>query len=274
MFKYLLFPLMFVAGFANAELYKIYLGTPAGSMSDAQVRKIIPYLEQKTQDTFIVINKPGADQLVAYKEFIEESRTNPNVIYLGGTGTHVSSYILYPDLKLDPLRDTKSLFLLSPIHYSICALQNSNLTGLQDIRGRLNIGSGNGSSALIFDRMKFDSDVHLIPFKDDKSGFVSLMSGDIHAYMCININPLFNANKDKIKTVANFDKQGFVGAIALFVPRNFSDSKTKQLNYLLNQAINDPEIRQWFIDTSGVPAAGGPPESLDRIIRNFRKQLN
>jgi tripartite-type tricarboxylate transporter receptor subunit TctC len=256
---------------ANAELYKIYNGTPAGSLSDAHTRKLALYLEQKTGDTFIVINKPGADQMVAYQTFIEESRTNPNVIYYSGTGTHVSSYILYPNLKLDPLKDTKSLFYLLPVHYYMCAPKDSAIRGLQDIKGKLNVGSSNATTTLIFERMQFDPDVQMIPFIDDKSVFLSLLSNDLPVAMCVSINPLIKANRDRIKVVANFDKF-LIGGVGFHVPANFSDAKLRELNRLLNQAIKDPDIRQFFVDGSGEPA-GGPPEAYDRVIEQFQRSL-
>jgi tripartite-type tricarboxylate transporter receptor subunit TctC len=257
---------------AHAELYKIYNGTPAGSLSDAHARKLAIYLEQKTGDTFIVINRPGADQMVAYQAFIEESKTNPNLMYWSGTGTHVASYILYPNLKLNPLKDTKSLFYLLPVHYYLLAPKDSTVTGLHDVKGKLNIGSSNATTALIFNRMQFDPEVNLIPFKDDQSTFLALLSGEIPLAMGVSINPLIKVNKEKIKVVANFDKF-LIGAVGYHVPLNFPDAKLKEFNQLLNQAIKDPEIRQFFVNGSGEPA-GGPPEAYDRVIEQFQRSLN
>jgi tripartite-type tricarboxylate transporter receptor subunit TctC len=256
---------------AHAETYKIYNGTPAGSLSDSQTRKLANYLEQKSGDTFIVINKPGADQLVAYQAFLEESRTNPNVIYYSGTGTHVASYILYPNLKLDPLKDTKSLFYIMDTHYYICAPKDSNIRGLQDIKGKLNIGSSNATTTLILEQMHFESDVQIIPYKDDKTVFVNLLSGDLPAAMCVSMNPMIRTNKDKIKIVATFDKF-LIGGVGFHVANNFPDAKLKELNRLLNQAIKDPDIYQFFVDNYGTPV-GGAPEVYDHVIEQYQRSL-
>jgi tripartite-type tricarboxylate transporter receptor subunit TctC len=256
---------------ANAEIYKIYNGTPAGSLSDSQTRKLALFLEQKTGDTFVVINRPGADQLVAYQSFIEESRNNPNVIYYSGTGTHVASYILYPNLKLDPLKDTKSLFYLLDTHYYICTPKDSPIRGIQDIKGKLNIGSSNATTTLILEQLNLDPEIQIIPYKDDKTVFLNLLSGDLPAAMCVSMNPLIRVNKDKIKIVANFDKF-LVGGVGFHVPANMPDTKTKELNRLLNQAIKDPEINQFFTDNYGIPV-GGPPEVYDRVIEQYQRSL-
>ena len=111
----------------------------------------------------------------------------------------------------------------------------------------------------------------MIPFKDDKAVFLSLLSNDLPVAMCVSINPLIKANKDRIKVVANFDKF-LIGGVGFHVPANFSDSKLRELNRLLNQAIKDPEIRQFFVEGSGEPA-GGPPEAYDRVIEQFQRSL-
>lgn len=267
----ILFGLFVLTSLSHAETYKIYMGVPAGSLSDNYTRKMAQLLEKETGDNFVVINKPGADQLVGYREFLAESKTNPNVIYHSGTGTHVTSYVLYPDLKLDPLADTKSLFVLSRVHYMVCAPKDSTITGLNDIKGKLNIGSSNATSAMIIRLSNFDPEVQMIPFKDDQEVFVNLLSKTIPVAMCVSINPMIKAHKDTVKVVANFDHL-LIGAVGYHVPKDFSEDKAKRINAAMNKAIQDPEYRAWLIDNTGTPIGGGP-ENYDRILSTFKRNL-
>jgi hypothetical protein len=85
------------------------------------------------------------------------------------------------------------------------------------------------------------------------------------------MNPLIRVNKDRIKIVANFDKF-LVGGVGFHVPLSFSDTKTRELNRLLNLAIKDPEINQFFTDNYGTPV-GGPPEVYDKVIEQYQRSL-
>lgn len=267
----ILFGLLVLTSLSHAETYKIYIGVPAGALSDNYTRKLVQHLERETGDNFVIINKPGADQLVAYREFLAESKTNLNVIYHSGTGTHVTSYVLYPDLKLDPMNDTKSLFVLSRVHYMVCAPKDSSIGGLTDIKGKLNIGSSNATSAMIVKLSNFDPEVQMIPFKDDQEVFVNLLSKTIPVAMCVSINPMIKAHKDTIKVVANFD-HFLIGAVGYHVPKDFPEDKVKKLNAAMNKAIRDAEFNAWLVDNTGTPV-GGSPDAYDRILSTFKRNL-
>lgn len=256
---------------SHAEIYKIYMGVPAGSLSDVYTRKIYDHVSKITGDTFVVINRPGADQLVAYQLFLEESRTNPNVILSSGTSSLVASYVFHADLKLDPLNDTKSLMALLKVHYYLVARADSNINSVKDIRGQLNVGSSNATNSALFTTAKFDPQVQLIPFKGDNELLLALLQKEIDLASVISINPLLYTNKDKIKIVSRFDP--VVGAVGYSVPKNFPDQKLQHINQALNQVIQHPDIKQWFVTTMGSAPVGGTPAEYDAIVTDFKKLL-
>jgi hypothetical protein len=255
----------------QAETYKIYMGVPPGSLSDVYTRKIYDHVAKITGDTFVVINRPGADQLVAYQLFIEESRTNPNVILSSGTSSLVASYVFRPELKLDPLNETKSMFALLKVHYYLVARADSVINSFKDVRGQLNVGSSNATNSALFTTAKFDPQVQLIPFKGDNEIMLSLLQKEIDLASVISINPLLYTNKDKIKIIGKFDP--VVGAVGYSVPKNFSEDKLQQINRALNQVVQHPDIKQWIVVTMGAAPVGGTPAVYNDIINNFKQLL-
>lgn len=248
------------------------MGVPAGSLSDTYTRKLYDHVSKITGDTFVVINKPGADQLIAYQQFIEESKTNPNVIYSSGTSSLVASYALHSELKLKPLTDTQSLFTVLRVHYYIVARTDSPVNSFKDIKGKLNVGSSNATSTTLFNTANFDKQVQMIPFKGDNDLILSLLQREIDLASVISINPLLQTNKDKIKIVGNFNP--VVGAVGYSIPNNFSADHAQSINRALNQVVQHPDIKQWFVTTMGSAPVGGSPADYNAILLNFKKQLS
>lgn len=257
----------------SAETYKVYLGTPPGALSDVYTRKLFDLVHQDTGDVFIILNRPGADQLVAYKEFLEESKVNNNVIYSSGTSSLVASYLNHAELKLDPLQDTKSLFLIMPVEYYLIARQDSSINSINDIRGKINVGSSNSTNATLMRLSNFENSVINIPFKGDNDIILSLLQKEIDIANIISINPLLKIYKDKIKIISKFENIKIVGAVGYTVAKDFPDDRTLKLNHALNTAIHRAEIQQWFYDTFSEYPAGGPPSKYDTIILNFKRIL-
>ena len=268
----ILFGLVVLSNLSHAETYKIYMGVPAGSLSDVYTRKLYDHVNKITGDTFVIVNKPGADQMVAYQLFIEESRTNPNVIFSSGTSSLVASSIFRPELKLDPLSETKSLITILKVHYYLVARTDSPIKSIKDVTGKLNVGSSNATNNALFVGAKFDKDVQLIPFKGDNEIITSLLQKEIDLASIISINPLLYTYKDKIKVIADFNP--VVGAVGYSVAKNFPDEKLQRINRALNQVVHHPDIKQWFVTTMGSAPVGGTPAEYDTIINRFKQLIN
>lgn len=266
-----LFGLFVLISLSHAETYKIYIGNSAGSLSDVYTRKVFDHVEKITGDNFIVLNKPGADQMLAYQTFLDESKHNPNVIYSSGTATQVSSYVVHPELKLDPLRDTKSLITVARVHYHLFVKSDSPIKTVKDLSGRINIGSSNSTTTTLINKSKFPADIQLIPYKSDNEVILALLKNEINVASAISLNPLIRAHKDNIRIITSFENLGVSGATGYTVANNFPKEKFDKLHRALDQVLRHPDIQQWFITNMGTPAVGGSPEQYDQIIQRFKK---
>lgn len=256
-----------------AETYKVYIGNSAGSLSDVYTRKIFDRVEKITDDNFIIINRPGAEQMVAYQSMLEESKTNPNVIYSSGTSTQVASYFSQPELKLDPLKDTKSLILVTRVQYHLIVKQNSNINSIADIKGPVNIGSSNNTNNTLIRLSNFNSSVQTIPYKSDNEVILALLKDEIQIASAISLNPLIRTHKDSIKIISNFDNLNVTGATGYTVPNNFSEEKLNKLNQAINQVLQQPDIRAWFREFMGTFPVGGVPDQYTQVLQQFKRVI-
>ena len=112
----------------------------------------------------------------------------------------------------------------------------------------------------------------MIPFKGDNDLILSLLQREIDLASVISINPLLQTNKDKIKIVGNFNP--VVGAVGYSIPNNFSADHAQSINRALNQVVQHPDIKQWFVTTMGSAPVGGSPADYNAILLNFKKQLS
>lgn len=268
-----LFGLFVLISLSHAETYKIYIGNSAGSLSDVYTRKIFDHVEKITGDNFVVINKPGANQMLAYQTFLEESRHNPNVIYSSGTATQVSSYAVHPELKLDPLKDTKSLITVAKVQYHLIVRNESTIKNSKDIKGKINIGTSNSTTTTLINKSNFPADLQIIPYKSDNEVILALLKSEIDIASAISLNPLIRTHKDKIRIVSNFDELNVTGATGYTVANDFPKEKFDRLHRALNQVLNHPDIQQWFVANMGTVPVGGKPEKYDQILQRFKKVM-
>lgn len=267
----ILFGLLVLTSLSHAETYKIYIGNSAGSLSDVYTRKIFDHVEKITGDNFVVINKPGADQMLAYQAFLEESRHNPNVIYSSGTATQVSSYVIHPELRLDPLNDTKSLITVARVQYHLIVKNNSSIKSVKDIKGKVNIGSSNSTTTTLVTKSNLGPDIQIIPYKSDNEIILALLKDEIPVATAISLNPLIRTHKDSIRIISSFEHLGVTGATGYTVANSFPDDKFKTLHRALDQVLAHPDIRQWFVANMGTTPTGGKPAQYDQIIQQFKK---
>ena len=267
----ILFGLFVLTSLSHAETYKVYVGNAAGSLSDVYSRKVFEHVEKITGDNFVIINKPGADQLLAYQAFLEESRHNPNVIYSSGTATQVSSYAAHPELKLDPLKDTKSLITVALVKYHLIVRSDSPVKSVADLKGKVNIGSSNSTTTTLISKSKLPVDLQIIPYKSDNEIILALLKNEINVASAISLNPLIRTHKDSIKIISSFDQLGVTGATGYTVANSFPEEKFNRIHRALDQVLQHPDIRQWFVTNMGTAPVGGSPKQYDKVLQRFKQ---
>jgi len=194
-------------------------------------------------------------------------------LFVSSTGTQVSSYIQHPDLKLDPLNDTKSLILLVRINFLFASLKESSINSLADLRGNLNIGYSGATAPLLISKMKLDPSVQIVPFRNDAELMLGLLRKDVPVAQIVSTNNLINTHKDRIKIIGNLDKMGIVAGQGISVAKNFPEEKLLRLNKIFNTVLSQPATVEWFANTVNTRPAGGAPADYDKLLNDFKRNI-
>lgn len=244
----------------QAQTYKVYSQFPAGSTPDILVRKLFDTVEQKTNYKFIHLNRPGADGVVAYKSFLQESSSK-----ILSTTTS-----LIADNLLDVREQTKSLLFYYKLDFFLITLKESKLNNFNDINGKLNVGSIGKNQDLMFKAMINDKEVQIIRYNSDVEIINAILRKDIEIGNISNVSIPYRANRNAFKIIGDFNKLNFTLGGSLVVEKNMLNSELLNLNKVLNEAIQDREFRNWFVVQFERNPVGGNPEVLDKIVKEVR----
>ncbi len=255
-----------------AKTYKVFIGTPAGSASDIQTRKLFDEVEKETGDNFIILNKPGAAFIVAYKAFIEESKTNPNVILFSTSGIMVNAYITSPNSGIDPNNEIKGLMLLQKLHYFLIVRNDFPYKSAKDIKGKVSIGTTTFSSDILVKNYLANVDYQIIPYKSENESTFAVLKGEIDMASSHNVNTVLIANQDKLRVIREYP-ENMVGVVGYSVIKDFPEDEKRKLNSVMNKIIKTKKYSSWMMETAGTEPIGGTGEKYDEILRNSFNEI-
>ena len=271
--KKLIALLVFLMSFsAFATQYKVVVPYAAASTPDVKARKILDVVSKDTGDVFVVINKGGAETLIGYKHFLEESDRDKNVIYF----SHSSYYIGFLGTDENSIdKNSKSIATVQKFTYILVTRKESKLENMSDIKGKINIGGTTKLCLRSIEAIKKDKDLQFISYTSDKDGFLNMLNGDLDA-VCTGSNSVaYAAIKDRTKAIRGFTKEVDVGVTSGFIgAKSMPDEDVKRLNTAINTAYKDEGLRNWFIEVSGLPPEIGTPENYLRHVRELKKFLD
>lgn len=276
-----------------AKHVTILVGFPAGSGSDSVARFLAANLEQRTGQTFIVQNKPGASGDIA-AEAAARAAPDGYTVLLGANGAFAANLYLYKDLGFDPVKDftpvttvlTQAFVLLiNPATVPVDSV--AGLTRyLKAQPGKYAHGAGN-PSAQVADAL-YQSltgvDVLNVPYKGVPMALNDLLGGRIQ-FMFVDAGfgiPQSRGNKVKalavttahrisaapdIPTMAESGVPGFdlAGWLALFLPAHAPGAISNKLAKLSNAIMTSEKGRE-FLKTFGAEPAPGSPELLAKWV--------
>lgn len=255
--------MLFATAFAHAKTYKVFVGTPPGSGADIQTRKIFNEVSKQTGDTFVVINRPGANFTVSYNAFLEEAKSGNDVIMFTPTALHAS---------LRDKGDTfegKGLIVLHRINYFVAALNDSQIKTAKDIKNQ-NIASAFAISDTLV--KLYLSDNNIVNYKSDNETTLALLKGEVPVISTNSMNSALIANSDKIRII-NAYPENVVGMSAYGVNKEFPEVERKKLNEVMNSIIQSDEFKQWMKSTFSVQVEGGSLNKYDELNNRMLNEI-
>jgi tripartite-type tricarboxylate transporter receptor subunit TctC len=266
---------LFFSSQIYAENYQVFVGVGPGGPADVMVRKLTAEAEKKSNDKFIVVNKPGAEFMVAYQEFIREGQRNKNVMFVNNAGFYINTALpANASLNLRPFTDAKSLITLISFDILFLSKKDSPIKNMNNVKGKLSLGYVGSTTKLLADKLNLDPDIALIPYKTDNAGVMAVLSNEVDLATAVDFSTTYLAYKDSFQVVGNSKKLlNTSSAMGLSVPQSMPDSQVAELNRLFNQVFNDPEFSSWFVSTYHKKPHGGSPQEFDRIINDYYKKI-
>jgi len=249
-----------VCSIAQAETYRVYVSFAAGSSPDVLVRKVFDTAQTKTNDTFVIFNKPGADGSIAYRAFLED--ISPKIL--------ATTTSLLLDTNLNVQDQTKSLIFYYKLGFLLVALKDSNLNNINDVKGKLNVGSAGRNQDVLLKSLVKDPDVQIIRYTSDNDVVSGLLRKDLDLANISDGNFAYKGNKDKFKVISNYDVTDITFGGGFSVHKSMPQSELMRLNSVINEVFQDEEFRKWLFDRLGKIPVGGKPEVQDKIVNDIR----
>lgn len=269
------FIMMFVMLFsisAFAEQYKIIVPYAAGSTPDVQARKILDIVSKETQDNFLIINKPGAETLLGYKQFVEDSDKQKNTLFFSHSSYYVG-FLNNDENSID--RTSKPIATVQKFTYSLVTRKDAHYETMKDVKGKQNIGGTTKLCLRAIEAVKQDKDLQFISYKSDGDAFLAMLQGDLD-FVCTGSNSVAYASfKEKTKVIKGFNKDVDMGVTSGIIgSKLMSDDQVSKLNSDINHAYRDESLRNWFIEISGHPPEIGSPDNYLKHVRELKKFMD
>jgi tripartite-type tricarboxylate transporter receptor subunit TctC len=298
---------MFLMGRAQAEPWagepvEILVPFNAGTPPDVSTRIIARQLTLQSGRTFVVMNKPGANGLVALTDMDMKPADGSTVMTL--LTPVVVGPALLPNFKKDLAADYVSL---GQYDWTYSVLVTSPKLPVKDVHDLIKLmrskpnalsfaSGGYGTPAHLAGelfKLQYDVSAVHVPYNQFTAGLTDLKTGRID-YMFLTSTvaaPLVKAGLVKALAVAsgekriaalpdvptldelgfkNFDVRNWDGFITrLGTPKEFADRFTEELN----KVLADPETHKRLSDLGVDPLPSTDPKVFNDLVRNDQSRL-
>jgi len=271
------------------------VGFPAGSGSDSVARFLAENLRERTGQSFVIENQPGAAGNIAAQSVARAAPDGYTAMF-GANGTLVASPHLFKTPGFDPVKDftpvtailTQAFVLLvNPAAVPVNSV--AELTSyLKAQPGKFAHGAGNPSARVAAElyRSLTGIDVLNVPYKGVPPAMTDLLGGRVH-FMFVDAGfgvPQSRSGKVKalavttarrisaapdIPTMAEAGVPGFElsGWLAVFFPANAPKDVTHKFAELCNAIMTSEKGRE-FLKSFGADPFPGSPESLAKWVES------
>ena len=288
------------SAYPNKAIKLIVPFGPAG-VTDLTGRTFGKYISESLKEPVIVENKAGAGATIG-ANFVAKAAPDGYTMLLGTNVTHAINPQLMSAVPYDPLKDfiPVAMFGLNGNVLLVNASIPVNnfaefIQYIKSKKGDVNYASGSiGSSAhLAAELLKQDvkglNYMH-VPYGGPSEAMAGLIGGHVD-FMFANIGGAvtqINAGKVKaiavttsqrvpqlpnVPTIAESGVPGFevVGWLAAFVPRDTPAAIVSKLNAVINQAQNNPGLRQTLDAAAVIPVIYTPEQTAKFVQDEYDK---
>ncbi|MEN9389810.1 MAG: hypothetical protein RLY61_894 [Candidatus Parcubacteria bacterium] len=251
-----------------SETYTLVVPFPAGGTTDTTARYFADKLNKRFLDKFIIVNKPGANGIIAYQYFLENSKHNPNVLLFGTLSTILLEDMTNPNNTLRVSDNTRVLVNLGKSDLLLIARKNDTRNKPSDFKNS-NIGYFSPLLHLNAKLLGFDKNGNeFIPYKGEAAARLALLSKEVDAIG--DTSAQTDDFKSKVKVIGSSNSLNLYGVFSIVVMKNFDPFKLNDLNVKFNRVIHDNEVQEWM-KIYNLHSAGGTPAEGDATYAIAKK---
>jgi tripartite-type tricarboxylate transporter receptor subunit TctC len=284
---------------AHAQAYpvrpiQVIVGFAGGSASDVVLRIMLERMGKSIGQPFVVDNRPGAGGNIGTAAAAKAAPDGYTLV-MSSLGPLSANRTLYRDLGYDPDKDFEPISLFA--HFPNLIVINSKLpiNSLTDLvayaqarpkqlnYGSVGVGSSQHLSGLYFEQVTGVELTH-VPYRNIAQYIPDLISGAVPLGfqwlpnvtaalktgdakpLAVTIGKRMTALPDVPTTaeagIKNYETSGW---LALLAPRGTPKPIVAKLNQEVAAALQDPAVRDRFVEQGG-EAIGSTPEELAKFI--------
>lgn len=252
------------AAYPNKTI-RVVVAYPAGGGTDTAGRQMAQRIAERLKANVIVDNRPGAGGGLGTL-MVARSEPDGYTLAVGGVGTQISAMTMFPELKLDPMKELAPVALLTSAPHAVVVPMNSPFTSVAQLveaartrKDGLIYGSGGAGSTTHLAVEMFASmgklNIQHVPYKGSSPAHLDLAAGRIDFMMDIlsSVSSLIKAGRLRLLAVSTAKRlpqypdvptiaetPGFAGFEALSWTGLFAPKGTDPRIILkLSNALND-----------------------------------
>lgn len=277
---------------------RVIVPLPAGTAIDVSARLFGEELSHRWKQPVIVENIPGADGILATKEFV--GRTDGHTLLYSFAGLITINPLLYKSLPYDPARDLVPIAITSDNFLAIAASKKSKIGSLGDLvklaksrPGKLNWAATAGIPYFAFAGFQKGAqiDIAYVPYRDFTPAVTDLSEGriDIASTALTQLLPHEQAGHAALLAVMNrtrspaaphvptatesgFPDLTFDGVTGFFGPRGMSTEMRDRLAQDIRAVTEIQSVRD-RLPPLGIVARASTPAEFAAAIEEQRAKI-
>jgi tripartite-type tricarboxylate transporter receptor subunit TctC len=293
-----------LAPIAMAQAYpskpvQIIVGAAAGTAGDVTARVLAEELADKLGPRFVVINKPGANGVIAV-EALTSAPKDGYTLFLSASSPLTVTPHLVKDFKWDPVKDFEPVVEIGTTPIAIAVSKKSPITSLQGMidaahskPGAIKVGIlALSMSQFAIDMLESEEKVKFlaVPYKGANDIVAALIAGDIDVAAIGlggitaqlgpggTLRPLAVTTTERMSAlpdtpavrelVRGYDAGTWFG---LFAPRGTDPAVIRTLNQSINDVLKSPRTRSRLEGLGTAPTGGTPAELKQRLASDYAR---
>jgi tripartite-type tricarboxylate transporter receptor subunit TctC len=272
---------------------QILVGAAAGTAGDVTARILAEELAEKFGPRFIVINKPGANGMIAV-EALTSAPKDGYTLFLSASSPLTVTPHLAKDFKWDVGKDFDAVIEIGTTPIAIAVSKKSSIDTLPALieaarrkPGEIKAGIlALGMSQFALDMIERAENVKFlaVPYKGAHDIVAAVLAGEIdvalvglggissHLGPAGSLKPLAVTTTQRVSVlpdtpaVREFLKDYDAGTwFGLFAPRGTDPAAVKTLNQAINEVLKSPRTRS-RLEATGTAPTGGTPTDMQRRL--------